>query len=71
MAKYYYTETGLGLPGEHDMLYKVFAARLQKYPKGLSLKQVHFKIGSPMGMTKDETRYLVNKSVEAGYVEER
>jgi len=69
--RYYYQEIELEGLGEHDFLYQAFANRLRKYPKGLSFKQIHFKIGTPLGLTKEDTREVLGKAVAAGYIEKR
>ncbi len=72
MAKYFYQDIDTsGLGGDYDILYQAFANRLRDRPRGLSFRQIHFQIGTPLGLTKDETRDILEKSVEAGYVQVR
>lgn len=72
MARYYYQDLeASGLGGEYDLLYKMFSQRLKGLSRGMSFKQVHYQIGTPLGLTKDETRDILDKAIAAGYIEER
>jgi len=72
VSRYYYQDVEVtGFGGDYDLLYKMFSQRLKGMPRGLSFKQVHYQIGTPLGLTRDETREVLDKAIEAGYIEER
>lgn len=56
--------------GSDDYVYDFLAQRIDEaFPEGATLSQIYHEVTSPLGLTLDDTRDIVRRAKQVGYLD--